>query len=324
MPEIMIFKAGKYPQGDWPKERVQRLVEAYDPEKNLAAPAVIGHRFYSDTDESQYAHGWIRCLRMDGAGKVYADIPEFSVEAKRAIAESKLRYVSAEIYEYDKADPTAAPYLRAVALLGRDSPQIPAAKLPALFGVFEIGSALSVNEEEHIAAFTRRADAGDIKALSAREGGEIQEENGLDKEKEVEELRADLAKAREEIALFRKENSDLKAAGGKQDAEAYFGKLRDEGKIAPAFFGKAAELDARLGEGERKDFRALFSSLEPKVDLSGSHVADKKNAGGAAGGVTLGARIRAFQAEKGIASFGEAADALYAEKPEYFKEGETE
>jgi hypothetical protein len=33
MPEIMIFRAGKYPQWDWPKERVKKLVEAYDPEK---------------------------------------------------------------------------------------------------------------------------------------------------------------------------------------------------------------------------------------------------------------------------------------------------
>jgi hypothetical protein len=44
MPELMIFKAGKYPQGDWPKERVQKLVDAYDPDRNIEAPVVIGHR----------------------------------------------------------------------------------------------------------------------------------------------------------------------------------------------------------------------------------------------------------------------------------------
>ncbi|MDR1637827.1 MAG: hypothetical protein LBR93_10885, partial [Treponema sp.] len=117
---------------------MQKLAEAYDPEKNLAAPVVIGHRFYNNTDESQYAHGWVKSLRMDGSGKVYADIPEFSADVKKAIAENKLRYVSAEIYEYDKVNAEDSPYLRGVALLGRDSPQIPAAKLPALFGVFEI------------------------------------------------------------------------------------------------------------------------------------------------------------------------------------------
>jgi hypothetical protein len=37
MPELMIFKAGKYPQGDWPKERVQKMADAYGPEKNTGA-----------------------------------------------------------------------------------------------------------------------------------------------------------------------------------------------------------------------------------------------------------------------------------------------
>jgi hypothetical protein len=38
----MIFKAGKYPQGDFNKERVQRMVDAYDPERGLEATVVIG------------------------------------------------------------------------------------------------------------------------------------------------------------------------------------------------------------------------------------------------------------------------------------------
>jgi hypothetical protein len=45
----MIFKVGKYPQGDFGKDRMQKLVDAYDPEKNIEAPVVIGHRSYSDT-----------------------------------------------------------------------------------------------------------------------------------------------------------------------------------------------------------------------------------------------------------------------------------
>jgi hypothetical protein len=152
MPEIMIFKAGKYPQGDWPKERVQKMVDAYDPVRNIEAPAVIGHRYYANTDESQFAHGWVKSLRMDGSGKVFADIPDFSAESKRAMAENKLRYVSAEIYEFDKVDETQPPYLRAVALLGRDSPQIPTTRLPSLFGLMTSGTVITINEEEHIAA----------------------------------------------------------------------------------------------------------------------------------------------------------------------------
>jgi hypothetical protein len=67
MPEVMIFKAGKYPQGDWPKERVQKMAGAYGPKKNTGASAVTGRRFYSSDDEYQNAHGWAGGLRMDGA-----------------------------------------------------------------------------------------------------------------------------------------------------------------------------------------------------------------------------------------------------------------
>ncbi|MDR0556331.1 MAG: hypothetical protein LBG43_00450, partial [Treponema sp.] len=66
----MIFKVGKYPRGDWPKERVKKLVDAYDPEKFYDASLVIGHRWYGADDNYQDAHGWVRSLRMDGAGRV--------------------------------------------------------------------------------------------------------------------------------------------------------------------------------------------------------------------------------------------------------------
>jgi hypothetical protein len=326
MAELLIFKAGKYPQGDWPKERVQRMVDAYDPEKNMEAPAVIGHRYYANSDEAQFAHGWVKSLRMDGAGKVWADIPEFSAEAKKAMAENKLRYVSAEIYELDKTDERQAPYLRAVALLGRDTPQIPSARLPSLFGFLESGTVTTVNEEEHIAAFTRRVNAEDIETLSREGGSKHEEDDSMGKTAEepqsAEELRAELEKVRNDLALFKKENGDLKDAGRKQEAEIFYGKLRDEGKLPPALFEQAAALDARMGEEDRKDFRALFGRLGETVDLSGTHLADRKNAPApAASRVELTAKIRAFQKEKNFSSFSEAADALYAEKPELFGEG---
>jgi hypothetical protein len=61
------------------------------------------------------------------------------------------------------------------------------------------------------------------------------------------------------------------------------------------------------------------------VDLSGAHKADKKNAPAqAASSADLTAKIRAFQKEKKLASFAEAADALYAEKPDLFEEGNND
>jgi hypothetical protein len=324
MPEIMIFKAGNYPQGDWPKERVKKLVDAYDPEKGGDAPLVIGHRWYTNTDEGEYAHGWVKSLRMDGAGKVFADVPEFSAQVKQAMAEKKLRYVSAEIYEHDKVDASNPPYLRAVALLGRAAPQIPALRLPSLFGLLPGGTVTTVDEEEHIAAFTRKVNADDAlsfkqepDAVSLRP--ENHEEVSMD---EAEKLKAELAAKDAEIAAFKKENEDLKNAGRKQESLVFFGKLRDEGKIPPALAEEAAELDARLGEKERENYRSLFSRFEQKVDLSGVHKADKKNAPDQVdSGDLLTAKIRAFQKEKNFSSFAQAAEALYAEKPELFERG---
>jgi hypothetical protein len=42
MPEVMIFKTGKYPQGDFGKEWMQHMVDAYDPEKKHCSAG--GHR----------------------------------------------------------------------------------------------------------------------------------------------------------------------------------------------------------------------------------------------------------------------------------------
>jgi hypothetical protein len=314
----MVFRVGKYPQGDWPKERVQKLVDAYDPEKNFGAPVVIGHKWYSQTNEDQYAHGWVESLRMDGAGKVFAVIEDFSADVKKAVAEKKLRYISVEIREYDKNDAEQSPYLKAVALLGRDTPAVQGTKLPLLFsqGVMSV-----LDEKECISAFTRKVDAEDIKIFASQEGAENQGHEEVKHMDELEKLKADLAAANEELAAFRKENESLRGAEHKAGAETFFSKLRDEGKLPPALFEKVVALDAKLGDGERAELRAVFSAMEITADLSGNHTAPKGKApkggeGSSATGVT--AKIRAYQKEKGFASFADAAEAFYAANPDAF------
>jgi len=321
MPELFVFKAGNYPQGDWPKERVQKMVDAYDPSKNVEAPVVIGHKYYSQTDSDQYAHGWVTGLRMDGAGKVWATIDAFSADVTKAIAEKKLRYISAEFWEYDKRDGNESPYLKAIALLGRDTPAVPGAKLPTMFE--KSGGIMStLDEKEYIAAFTRRVNGDDRGAfgVSGAEIKEVHKEATMDEEK-LKNLEAELAAAHERLATFQKENEGLRDERLKADATAFFGKLRDEGKLPPAQFERVVNLDVRLGEAERKELRAMFGEMEKTLDLSGSHAAPKDKAVPPAGDAELTAKIRSFQAEKKIASFAEAADAYYAANPGAFTEG---
>jgi len=329
MPELFVFKAGKYPQGDWPVERVQKFVDAYDPVNGIEAPAVIGHRAFALRDSDQYAHGWVESLRMDKDGKVYATINDFSLEARHAIAEKKLRYISVEIFEFDKVNKDEPPYLRAIALLGRDTPAVTGTKIPAMFSsLFSGGVVNTADEENHVSTFSRKLNAEDIQTLSANggvnAGGQKNQQEDFAMGKTAEELEKELEKSKSETAAFQKELADLKNAGRKTDAESFFSKLRDEGKLPPAIFERTVALDTKLGEDDRKEFRSLFSALETKVDLSGKHTADKKKAPApAADTADLTAKIRAYQKEKKLASFADAANALYADKPELFEEEES-
>jgi hypothetical protein len=64
----------------------------------------------------------------------------------------------------------------------------------------------------------------------------------------------------------------------------------------------------------------LFYGLNAVADLSGGHAAPKPKGAADAGGGTLAAKIRAFQKEKGIATFAEAAEAVYAANPALFED----
>jgi hypothetical protein len=258
---------------------------------------------------------------LDSAGKVFADVPEFSSDVKKKIAENKLRYISVEIFENDKVTENEPPYLRAVALLGRDTPAVQGTKLPTLFSRFANDGFISVDDENHIATFTKKLSGDEMKSLSFEREENTKDTQEVIMDKEMEKLKADMAAQQAELAAFKKENAELKTAEKKALAEAFFSKLRDEGKLTPSLFDKAVALDAKLGDAERTELRAMFSELNAKVDLSGDHAAPKEKAPApSAGSADVSAKVRAFQKEKGIATFAEAAEALYASNPDAFDE----
>jgi hypothetical protein len=228
--------------------------------------------------------------------------------------------MSVEIYENDKVDENQPPYLRSIALLGRDTPAVAGAKLPAYFSLAPGGRVCFAKEEEHTTVFTSRVDAAEIKYFSGNTEKQSNEsEVNMDEvvQAQMEKLKADLAAANEKIAAFQKENETLRGAEHKTGAETFFSKLRDEGKLPPALFEKVTALDAKLGDRERAELRAVFSAMEITADLSGTHAAPKGKAPkGGEGSIT--AKIRAFQKEKGFASFADAADAFYAANPAAF------
>jgi hypothetical protein len=254
---------------------------------------------------------------MDGAGKVFAEVESVSDKVREKVAGKRLRYMSVEIYENDKVEASRPPYLRAIALLGRDTPAVAGARLPAVFSLAAGGIVGQKSGEENIAVFSQKLNADVIKTFSAETGKGTEEENV----EELEKLKAEFAAQNERLAALQKENENLKNAGKQSEALAFFGELRDGGRLAPALCEKAVALDTKLGEEERRDFRALFAGAGTVLDLSGNHAAPKgkaPEAGTQSAGLT--AKVRAFQKEKGIATFADAADAFYAAHPEAFEE----
>ncbi len=324
MPELLIFQAGNYPQGDWPIDRVKRMAKSYDPENNVEAPAVIGHRMYADTDEAQYAHGWVKSVRVDEKGNLFADVADISETLKTAVALKRLRYISAEIYELDKDDPKQDPYLSAIAFLGRDNPAVTATKIGTSF--FSKGCSYTpAAENSTLARFTRRLSRDDIKLFDK----EPKEEKSMPEPNQntpadKTSFEAALAGKEAEIAQYKKENDDLKAASRKTEATNFYTGMRDGGKLIPAMFDRVVTFDTRMNSADQKEFREILASFGTVLDVSGQHIASKDKAKNnpAGGGDALSAKIRAYQKEKNLSSFSEAAAALYAETPALFEEGE--
>jgi hypothetical protein len=182
-------------------------------------------------------------------------------------------------------------------------------------------------EEEHTTVVTSKVGAAEIKTFSGGTGKESNEpEVHMDEvaQGQIEKLKADFAAQSERMAALQKENAELKNAGTKAESEAYFGKLRDEGKIPPAQFDNAAGVDCGLEGEARKNFGAFFAGAAPQVDLSGNRAAPKNNAPSVRSEYAgLSAKIKASQKEKRLDSFAETADALFAGKPELVEEEES-
>ncbi len=212
-------------------------------------------------------------------------------------------------------------FINLLALLGRDTPAVAGAKIPALFSLSFGGFVEYANQDDHVSIFTQKMDAGTIKLFSANEAEKTTQSREVTMDEMTEKVKTEMAAKDERIAALEKENELLQQNNMKHDAEVFFSKLRDEGKITPAYFEKAVALDVKMTDADRKDFRALFAQSEPIADLSGTHTATKeKSSSDFACNADVTAKVRAFQKEKGFTSFTEAAEALYSANPEIFSE----
>jgi len=352
---LKVFEMGEYPQGSWPIERVKRMADAYDPENNVEAAGVVGHmdNVLAERIENELAHCWVKSLSMTETGEVFADIPneDISPQLRQWLLDKNLRYISSEIAEFDKKDEKVPPYLVRIAFLGRSIPAVPTTKVPALFRrVMEtigIGKFAAPENESgaSVVRFCRKLDPVAINELrKATQGAsseitshnqaadpgsrpvEFQSKEGSMGEKELQDentrLKAENAALSGRLTAFETKDRETKEVAAKQDAEAFFGKLRDDGMITPAQFEKAVAVDIGMTEDSRKDYRSLFSKegRKPVAGLGAGHFASAETAQGERplNGSLVG-EIRSFAKEQKI-SFEEASRRLHKERPELFGE----
>jgi hypothetical protein len=109
-----IFRAGKYPQGEYTPENIDEMIRAYD-EKLHAAPLTIDH---SDRGP---AYGWVTRLNRIG-DRLFATLRGVPISVYKALKNKRYRHRSVEIWR--KFDETGGMYLKAVTLLGVLAPQV--------------------------------------------------------------------------------------------------------------------------------------------------------------------------------------------------------
>jgi hypothetical protein len=323
MNEFLIFKAGQYPQGTVTKDQLDAFAASFNESKD-EIPIFVGHRYYAGSDADELAHGWIKTIRVDGAGKVWATDYEIDDFAREALAKGQLKKCSVEITGIGSPDGVE---VTGLALLGRTQPAVKATFLPALFSRLFGGAA--IQDEGGPAAF--EAMAIDREGLGLTEGaGDSQHFNAAGKDgaaasggrevpmtdaekQEMEKLRADLAAAEGRVAAYARRETERAVTERKTEAERFFFGLRDAGKMTPAQADSAVAYEAAIEDEEpRKKFRELFASAGQIV--GGEHVASKDKAPPAPEGANEVAAIKAFQAEKAIKTFGEAAELYYRAK----------
>jgi len=108
-----VFKAGKYPQGDFSEDDVETLAKNYEPEF-CEAPITLDH------EQKGPAYGWVSELKSEN-GKLKASFRNVSPELKDFVQSGKYKKISIEIYKELEGK---KPYLKAVSFLGACIPQV--------------------------------------------------------------------------------------------------------------------------------------------------------------------------------------------------------
>lgn len=290
MKYFQVFKAGKYPQGEFTQKDVEEIAKNYDP-SFCEAPVTIDH------EQSGPAYGWVDKVKTDGdILKVsFKDTPK---EFQEDVNAGKYKKVSIELYKNLEGK---GHYLKAVSFLGAAIPQVkglePIKFMDSESEIFEFE--VSDNEPE---TFTQE-DIDDLKKQVDDLENQIAKFKEKDKQKEqkletIKSLKDKISSLTDEVTSFKEkaqgkeqieqELNDIKTALKNKEYEDFIEKQINDGKLVPAnkdvVLSIFKELDNVKKFGENSElvtsFKSFIESLPNQIVFNEIATKDKKQNGG--------------------------------------------
>lgn len=281
-----VFRAGKYPQGDYTKKDVEAIAKNYNP-KFCEAPITIDH------EQTGPAYGWVDKVKAEGEIlKVsFKDTPQAFQDD---VNSGKYKKISIELYKNLEGK---GPYLKAVSFLGAAIPQVKGLE-PVKF------------KEAESEIFEFEVQTEDVEQFSQEEIDDLKNqvadlEMQLAKFKESNKKMETIKSLKEKISALTNEVTTFKEkAEGKEAIEQELNKIKttlknkeyeefietqiNEGRLVPAnkevVLSVLKELDniQKFGEDSQavKGFKSFIESLPKQIIYDEIATKNKQGTGG--------------------------------------------
>ncbi len=267
MKYFQVFKAGKYPQGEFTQKDVEEIAKNYDP-SFCEAPITIDH------EQTGPAYGWVDKVKTDGdiLQVSFKDTPKSFQDDVNA---GKYKKVSVELYKNLEGK---GHYLKAVSFLGAAIPQVkglePVKFMDSESEIYEFEVA-----EDETENFTQD-EIDDLKKQVEDLENQIAKFKEKDKQKEqkletIKSLKDKISALTNEVSTFKEkaqgkeqieqELNDIKTALKNKEYEDFIEKQINDGKLVPAnkdvVLSIFKELDNVKKFGEDTELVSSFKSF---------------------------------------------------------------
>lgn len=285
-PWVAIFRAGKYPQGDFDEAALDGIVSRYNPVNAHEAPISLDH------EDKGPALGWVSSLKRVG-DLLYARFRQVSDDFKEKLRSGSYKKPSVEIYKNYEGQ--GVPYLRAVTFLGAQSPAVKG--LPQAVFLESAGQFVTVTCK----------DQEDIEMAKDFAAQLEEKDNELARFREEQQKQAEALKAKDdELVRFREEQQRQSDALKAKDAELAKVQQENRRKEIAQFFDTQVSAGKALPAWKDGGIIEFMQSLSDENNQALATFAE--NAGQAGAGQTMSQRAwftKFMQALPEIVIFGE-------------------